>query len=131
MLLRIRDTLQGQKWVAWVILGGIGLTFVFWGGSRSLDFKGVGKTSAAEVNGIEIPASEAMRAWSEMQARWSRQFGTDIPDEQRVAMQKNIIDGLVLRKRSGQRQSEARSRRARADQPLLRGKPRLSGALRP
>ena len=33
-----------------------------------------------------------------MQARWSRQFGTDIPAEQRVAMQKNIIDGLVLRR---------------------------------
>jgi peptidyl-prolyl cis-trans isomerase D len=98
MLLRIRDGLQGQKWVAWVLLGGVAATFVLWGGAGSLDFTGMTKTTAAEVDGIDIPASEATRAWSEMQARWSRQFGTDIPAEQRVAMQKNIIDGLVLRK---------------------------------
>ena len=36
-----------------------------------------------------------------------------------------------LRKRSRRRQPEARSGRACADQPLLRGKPGLSGALRP
>jgi peptidyl-prolyl cis-trans isomerase D len=98
MLQRIRDGLHGKQWLAWVFVGAITLPFVFWGGSRSFDFNGVGKTTAAEVDGIEIPASEATRAWSEMQARWSRQFGTDIPDEQRVAMQKNIIDGLVLRR---------------------------------
>ncbi len=98
MLLRIRDGMKAHKWIAWVVLGLIGLTFIFWGGSSSLDFSGAAKTTAAEVDGIEIPASEATRAWSETQARWSRQFGTDIPAEQRVAMQKNILDGLVLRK---------------------------------
>ena len=98
MLQRIRDGLQGQKWLAWVVLGAIGATFIFWGGSNSLDFNGVSKTTAAEVDGIEIPANEANRAWSEMQARWSRQFGTEIPAEQKAAMQENILDGLVLRK---------------------------------
>ena len=96
MLQRIRDGLQGQQWLAWVLLGAIGLTFVLWGGAGSLDFSGVTKNTAAEVDGVDIPASEATRAWSEMQARWARQFGTDIPADQRVAMQKNIIDGLVL-----------------------------------
>jgi hypothetical protein len=43
MLQRIRDGLQGQKWLAWVVLGAIGATFVFWGGSNSLDFTGVSK----------------------------------------------------------------------------------------
>lgn len=98
MLQRIRDGLQGQKWLAWLVLGAIGLTFVFWGGSGALDFSGMSGTTAAEVNGIKIPAEEATRAWSETQARWARQFGTDIPPEQRVAMQQNILDGLVLRK---------------------------------
>lgn len=98
MLQRIRDGLQGQKWLAWFILGAIGLTFVFWGGSSSLDFSGVSNTTAAEVDGVKIPASEATRAWSETQARWSRQFGTDIPADRRAAMQQNILDGLVLRK---------------------------------
>ena len=50
-------------------------------------------TTAAEVNGEEIPATEATQAWSDTQARWSRQFGTDIPHEQRVAMQANILEG--------------------------------------
>jgi peptidyl-prolyl cis-trans isomerase D len=97
MLQRIRDGLQGQKWLAWVVLGAIGATFVFWGGSGSLDFSGVSNTTAAEVDGVEIPADEAARAWSDTQARWSRQFGTEIPVDQRLAMQENILDSLVLR----------------------------------
>ena len=98
MLQRIRDGLQGQKWLAWLVLGLVGLTFVFWGGSSSLDAGGVSNSAAAEVDGVEIPAAEATRAWSDTQARWSRQFGTDIPPEQRVSMQQNILDSLVLRK---------------------------------
>jgi peptidyl-prolyl cis-trans isomerase D len=103
MLQRIRDGLQGQKWLAWVILGAIGATFVFWGGSGALDFTGFTSDSAAEVNGEKIPVEEATRAWSDTQARWSRQFGTDIPAAQREAMQANIIDSLVLRKLVAQR----------------------------
>jgi peptidyl-prolyl cis-trans isomerase D len=98
MLQRIRDGLSGQKWLAWTVLGAVGATFVFWGGSNSLDFTGVSKQTAATVNGVEIPASEATKAWSDTQARWARQFGTEIPPERRVAMQQNILDGLVLRK---------------------------------
>ncbi|MEO8017268.1 MAG: peptidyl-prolyl cis-trans isomerase [Pseudomonadota bacterium] len=110
MLQRIRDGLQGQKWLAWLVLGAIGATFVFWGGSNSLDFNGVSKTTAAEVDGIEIPASEATRAWSERQSRWSQQFGTDIPPEQRVAMQQEILDGLVLRRLVDKRLEDAHYR---------------------
>jgi len=98
MLQRIRDGLQGQKWLAWLVLGAIGATFVFWGGTSSLDFNGTSKNDAAKVNGEEIPASEATQAWSEMQARWAQQFGTDIPPDQRVKMQDNILEQLVLQK---------------------------------
>ena len=51
MLQRLRDGLQGQKWLAALILGLIGATFVFWGGSSSLDFSGVSTNAAAEVDG--------------------------------------------------------------------------------
>jgi peptidyl-prolyl cis-trans isomerase D len=98
MLQRIRDGLQGQKWLAWLILGLIGATFVFWGGSSSLDFSGFAKTEAAKVDGEVIPATEAMKAWSDTQARWSQQFGTEIPDDQRVRIQENILENLVLSK---------------------------------
>jgi peptidyl-prolyl cis-trans isomerase D len=98
MLQRIRDGLQGQKWLAWLVLGAVGATFVFWGGSNSLDFSGVSQTDAAKVDGEEIPATEATRAWSESQARWSQQFGTEIPEDQRVRIQENILDSLITRK---------------------------------
>jgi peptidyl-prolyl cis-trans isomerase D len=98
MLQRIRDGLQGQKWLGFVVLGLIGATFVFWGGSNSLDFNGVSNTAAAEVDGDEIPARDANREWSEVQAGWSRQYGTDIPPEQRTAMQQRILDRLVVMK---------------------------------
>jgi peptidyl-prolyl cis-trans isomerase D len=110
MLLRIRDAMQSQKWLAWLVLGAIGLTFVFWGGSSSLDFSGVSDNTAAEVDGIKIPASEATRAWSETQARWTRQLGTDIPAERREAIQKNILDGLVTRKLIEKRLDESHYR---------------------
>jgi peptidyl-prolyl cis-trans isomerase D len=114
MLQRIRDGLQGQKWLAWGVLGAIGATFVFWGGSNSLDFSGVNDTTAAEVDGIKIPAAEATRAWSDTQARWSQQFGTDIPPEQRVAMQQRILDGLVLQKLIEKRLEDAQYRVSQA-----------------
>jgi peptidyl-prolyl cis-trans isomerase D len=110
MLQRIRDGLQGQKWLAWGVLGAVGATFVFWGGSSSLDFSGVNAATAAEVDGIKIPADEATRAWSDTQARWSQQFGTDIPPEQRVAMQQRILDGLVLQKLIEKRLEDAHYR---------------------
>jgi peptidyl-prolyl cis-trans isomerase D len=98
MLQRIRDGLQGQKWLAWVVLGAIGATFVFWGGSSNLDFRGVSKGDAAKVDGEAIPAEEAARAWSAEQQRWSQQRGTDIPPAERTRLQDEILDQLVLRK---------------------------------
>jgi peptidyl-prolyl cis-trans isomerase D len=96
MLQRTRDFLQGQKWLAWVVLGLIGATFVFWGGSGSMDFTGAARNEAAKVNGEEIPADEARQQWAQMQNRWAQQFNTDIPADQAAKMQDNILDQLVL-----------------------------------
>lgn len=98
MLQRIRDGLHGQKWLAWIILGAVALTFVFWGGSGALDIGGGSTQAAATVDGEEIPAFEATRAWSETQNRWATQVGTDMTDEQRANFQQGIIDNLVMRK---------------------------------
>ncbi|HKU90666.1 MAG TPA: peptidyl-prolyl cis-trans isomerase, partial [Steroidobacteraceae bacterium] len=69
-----------------------------WGGSNSLDFNGTSRQDAAIVDGDKIPATEATKAWSETQARWSQQFGTEIPAEQRARIQDNILEQLVLQK---------------------------------
>ena len=110
MLQRIRDGLHGRKWLAWLALFPIALIFVFWGGSNSLDLSGAGQDDAAEVDGEKIPAEEATRAWSEAQANWSRQFGMEIPAEQRARMQENIIEGLVRQKLIETRLEEERFR---------------------
>src|SRR6187551_1996678 len=98
MLQRIRDGLQGQKWVAALVLGAIGLTFIFWGGSGALDRGAKGMLGAASVDDEEIPAFEATRAWSETQNRWATQVGTEMTAEQRAKFQEGIIDNLVMRK---------------------------------
>jgi len=98
MLQRIRDGLHGRKWLAWFALAPIAIIFVFWGGSSSLDFTGAANQTAAEVNGEKIPASEASKAWSEAQARWSQENDSEIPAEQRDRIQKQILDELVMNK---------------------------------
>jgi peptidyl-prolyl cis-trans isomerase D len=104
MLQRIREGLQGP--IMWIILGLIGLTFVFWGGSGALDFSSFGGNSAATVNGEEISAAEAQQAWNDTQQRWSQQFATEVPDAQRAAMQATIVDNLIMRKVVEQRLEE-------------------------
>jgi len=98
MLQRIRDGLQGQKWLAWVVLGAIGATFIFWGGTNSLDLNGVSKNDAATVNGDEISANDAREQWGQVQNRWAQQVGTDMPADQAAKMQDNILDQLILQK---------------------------------
>ncbi|HET9474193.1 MAG TPA: SurA N-terminal domain-containing protein [Steroidobacteraceae bacterium] len=98
MLQRLRDGMHNRKWLAWLALFPIALIFVFWGGSNTLDFSGVSGQEAAKVNGEKIDASEATKAWSDTQARWSEQFGTEIPEEQRARIQDNILESLVLQK---------------------------------
>lgn len=98
MLQRIRDGLHGQKWLAWLILGAIAATFVFWGGSGSLDFTGIGGSVAVEVDGEEVSAQEAARRWADIEVNWAQQVGTEMPAEQRRAMQERLLDSLALQK---------------------------------
>ncbi len=103
MLQRIRDGLQGQRWLAWLVLAAIAVTFVFWGGSGMLDPTAMGTRNAAEVNGEEIPVDAALSAWSDEQARWSRQFGTEIPEDRKAKIQDDVLERLVVNKLVEQR----------------------------
>jgi peptidyl-prolyl cis-trans isomerase D len=98
MLQQLRDGLSRQKWLAWVVLGLIGATFIFWGGTNSLDFNGTTKNEAAKVNGDEIGADEARQQWAQTQNRWAQQFNSDIPADQAAKMQDNILDQLILQR---------------------------------
>jgi peptidyl-prolyl cis-trans isomerase D len=98
MLTRIRDGLQKRKWLAWFALAPIALIFTFWGGSNSFDSGSAGPKDAATVDGEAITATDATKAWQETESRWSQQFGSEIPAEQRAKMQDNILDNLIFRK---------------------------------
>jgi peptidyl-prolyl cis-trans isomerase D len=106
MLQRIRDGLQGQKWLAFIVLGLIGATFVFWGGAGSFDSSGPTKNEAATVDGEEIAGADALKLWNNEQARWARQLQMEIPEAQRKDIQDNILDQLIVEKLLDKRLSE-------------------------
>jgi len=97
MLQSLRDGLSRHKWLAWLALAPIAAIFTFWGGSNQLGGGNAGRQDAAVIDGEKIPASEAVQAWNDMQKRWSQQYGTEVPDDQRARIQDNILDNLVMR----------------------------------
>jgi peptidyl-prolyl cis-trans isomerase D len=98
MLQSLRDGLSRRKWLAGLFLAPIVLIFSFWGGSNQLGNGNAGRDDAGVVDGEKIPANEAVEAWQDTQKRWSQQFGTEVPADQRVRMQDNILDNLIMRK---------------------------------
>src|SRR6478752_2487241 len=106
MLQSLRDGLSRRKWLAGLFLAPIVLIFSFWGGSNQLGSGNAGRDDAGVVDGEKIPANEAVEAWQETQKRWSQQFGTEVPADQRVRMQDNILDNLVMRKVMQQRMDQ-------------------------
>jgi peptidyl-prolyl cis-trans isomerase D len=117
MLQSLRDGLSRRKWLAWVFLLPIAAIFTFWGGSNQLGNGNAGRDDAGVVDGEKIPASEAVEAWNETQKRWSQQYGTEVPVEQRARMQDDILDSLVMR-RVIQRRMEAENFRV-SEQRIL------------
>ena len=67
MLQTIHDKLKG--WLAGVVLGAIGLVFVFWGINWTLS----APTYAAKVNGVEISGNEVRQAYQQQLAQYERQ----------------------------------------------------------
>lgn len=95
MLQRIRDGLQGQRWLAYIVLGVLALVFAAWGayGVVSLDF-GL-SNYAAKAEGHKISLQEAREAWMREQMLRQQQLGGEIPEEQRRQLQDRILESLV------------------------------------
>jgi len=89
MLQSIHDKLKG--WLAGVVLGAIGLVFVFWGINWTLS----APTYAAKVNGSEVSAEEVRQAYQQQLAQAERQSNGSLSDAQRNVIKMRVLDDYV------------------------------------
>src|SRR5258707_12416665 len=89
MLQSIHDKLKG--WLAGVVLGAIGLVFVFWGINWTLS----APNYAAKVNGSEVSANEVRQSYQQQLAQVERQNNGSISDAQRNQIRKRRLDEYV------------------------------------
>jgi len=89
MLQSIHDKLKG--WVAGVVLGAIGLVFVFWGINWTLS----APTYAAKVNGVEISPNEVRQSYQQQLAQIERQSNAPLDDAMRNEIKRRVLDQYV------------------------------------
>jgi peptidyl-prolyl cis-trans isomerase D len=89
MLQSIHDKLKG--WLAGVVLGAIGLVFVFWGINWTL----TAPNYAAKVNGSEVSVNEVRQAYQQQLAQFERQANGSMSDAQRNDIKKRVLDDYV------------------------------------
>jgi peptidyl-prolyl cis-trans isomerase D len=102
MLQRIRDSLG--RWVAGIILGLLAITFIFWGVG---DFSLTGTTFAAKVNGDDIPLSEFDRELQAQQNQYLQVYRTELTDDLRRELRRNVLERMVRDEVLKQRVDEA------------------------
>ena len=95
MLQRIRDSLESQKWLTYVVLGLLAIIFAAWGSYSLVNFS-VGTASyAADADGQKISVEEAHNAWMRQQSQWQQRFGGDIPAQQKEILQDQLLESMV------------------------------------
>ncbi len=96
MLQRIRDSLQSQKWITYVVIGALILVFAAWGAYGIVDLSLGPANYAAKANGEKISVKEAQDAWQRQQVAMARQFGgTEIPAELKTRMQDQMLEAMI------------------------------------
>src|SRR5256885_17273413 len=75
MLQKIGDSLKGQKWLAYLVLGALALVFAAWGAYGVVNLSFGGSNYAAEANGSKISLEEARDAWLRQQTQWQQRLG--------------------------------------------------------
>ena len=116
MLQKIGDTLKGQKWLAYLVLGALTLVFAAWGAYGIVNLNFGGSNYAAEAQGAKIPLETARNAWLRQQAQWQQRLGgADIPAPLRSRLQDQVLEGLISRALIDQRTHELGYRVSRDD----------------
>src|SRR2546430_17604723 len=98
MLQKIGDSLKGQKWLAYLVLGALALVFAAWGAYGVVNLSFGGSNYAAEANGSKITLEEARDAWLRQQTQWQQRLGgAEIPPPLREKLQDQVLEGLIGR----------------------------------
>jgi peptidyl-prolyl cis-trans isomerase D len=95
MLQSIRDGLQSQKWLMYIVLGLLALIFAAWGAYGLVNFNGGGSTYAAEAGGQKVSIESARSAWLNQQTQYQQRLGGEIPEAQKVFLQDRILESLI------------------------------------
>jgi peptidyl-prolyl cis-trans isomerase D len=89
MLQSIHDKLKG--WLAGVVLGIIGLVFVFWG----INWTMTAPNYAAKVNGTEVSVNDVKQSYQQQLAQAERQSNGSLNEAQRSDIKKRVLDEYV------------------------------------
>jgi peptidyl-prolyl cis-trans isomerase D len=89
MLQTIHDKLKG--WLAGVVLGAIGLVFIFWGINWTLG----APNYAAKVNGVEISSNDVRQAYQQQLAQVERQSNGQLTDAERTDLKRRVLEEYV------------------------------------
>jgi len=96
MLQRIRDSLQGQRWLAYLVLGALALVFAAWGAYGIVNLNFGGSNYAAEANGAKVSLEEAHSVWLRQQSQWQQRLGgADMPPALRTRLQDQVLEALI------------------------------------
>src|ERR1700722_15153644 len=89
MLQTIHDKLKG--WLAGVVLGIIGLVFIFWGINWTMS----APNYAAKVNGVEISSNDVRQAYQQQLAQYERQSNGQLSDAERTDLKRRVLEEYV------------------------------------
>jgi peptidyl-prolyl cis-trans isomerase D len=89
MLQTIHDKLKG--WLAGVVLGAIGLVFIFWGINWTMS----APNYAAKVNGVEISSNDVRQAYQQQLAQYERQANGQLSDAERTDLKHHVLEEYV------------------------------------
>jgi peptidyl-prolyl cis-trans isomerase D len=89
MLQSIHDKLKG--WLAGVVLGAVGLVFVFWGINWTMS----APNYAAKVNGSEISSNEVRQSYQQQLAQVERQTKGSLDETERNEIKRRVLDEYV------------------------------------
>ena len=106
MLQNIGDTLKGQRWLAFLLLGLLILVFALWGAYGIVDLSFGTPSYALKVNGEEVPANQVQNAWQEQQSKYQQQLKADMPAAMRAKLQGQLLDQYVRETLVRQRATE-------------------------